>query len=265
VAVLNTTQMAKIRSQRSSVFDLHCEDTLGHRFVVEMQLAKQKNFFERLVFYASQCVTNLVQKGGMKFDFPKVYSLGFLNFIPDEEADTKDLVRHIGFVDLKKRKREFPKVHISYVMLPRFVKTQDKCNTPRDIWLYLFRHLHEMEQIPPKFRKKWLTDLFSTAKIANFTAEELRRYEANMKAINDYYNTLACAKEDAMAEGRKEGLAEGRAEGRTEGRAEGRAEGRTEGALRKALEMAKIMLDAHEPLAKIMRYTHLSRRQLATL
>jgi hypothetical protein len=39
VTVLNSTQMAKTRSQRSSVFDLHCEDMLGHRFVVEMQLA----------------------------------------------------------------------------------------------------------------------------------------------------------------------------------------------------------------------------------
>jgi predicted transposase/invertase (TIGR01784 family) len=253
VAVLNTTQMAKTRRKRSSVFDLHCEDTLGHRFVVEMQLAKQEHFFERLVFYASQCVTGLVRKGGMNFNFPKVYSLGFLNFIPDEEAGTKNLVRHIGFVDLKNRKKEFPKVHISYVMLQRFHKRPEKCETTQDIWLYLFRHLHEMEKIPPKFRKKWLKDLFSTAKIANFTEQELRNYEESMKAYWDYKNTLAYAKKEGVQEGLKEGLRKGEARGKAQGK------------LAAMLDMAKAMLADHKPLSEIMRYTGLKRQQLAVL
>jgi predicted transposase/invertase (TIGR01784 family) len=79
--------------------------------------------------------------------------------------------------------------------------------------------------------------LFSTAKIANFTEQELRNYEESMKAYWDYRNTLAYAK--------KEGL--------------------QEGMLQKAYDMAKSMLADHEPLAKIMRYTGLSRHQLATL
>jgi hypothetical protein len=65
VTVLNTTYTAKTKKLRSAVFDLHCKDELGNYFVVEMQLAKQDYFFERLIFYASQCVTSLVKKGGM--------------------------------------------------------------------------------------------------------------------------------------------------------------------------------------------------------
>jgi predicted transposase YdaD len=70
-----------------------------------------------------------------------------------------------------------------------------------------------------------------------------------MKALNDYHRTLAYAKKEGTAEGRLEGL----------------AEGLTKGKLAAMLDMAKAMLAAHEPLANIVRYTGLSKRQLAAL
>jgi predicted transposase/invertase (TIGR01784 family) len=237
VTVLNTTYTAKTKKLRSAVFDLHCEDKQGNRFVVEMQLAKQDNFFERLLFYAAQCVTSLVKKGGMYFGIPRVYSLGFLNFIPDNEIGTTDIVRHIGFVDLDHRETDYPKVHISYVMLPRFTKSIEECNEGQDIWLYLFRHISELETIPPKLQKKWLADLFSVLKIAKFTPQELRSYEASMKALNDYTRTIAYAK--------KEGVAEG--------------------AIRKAKDIAKRLLAKGMSLADIEEATRLSKPEILAL
>jgi predicted transposase/invertase (TIGR01784 family) len=238
VTVLNTTYTAKTRKQRSAVFDLHCEDAKGNRFIVEMQLAKQDNFFERLLFYAAQCVTSLVKKGGMDFSIPRVYSLGFLNFIPENEIGTTDIVRHIGFVDLDHRQTDYPQVHISYVMLPRFTKSLEECDEDgQDIWLYLFRHITELKTIPPKLQKKWLDDLFLALKIANFTPTELRRYEASMKALNDYDRTIAYAG--------KEGFALG--------------------SLRQAQKMARWMLSKGMDMADIEEATGLSKPEILAL
>ena len=43
--------------------------------------------------------------------------------------------------------------------------------------------------------------VFEVAKICNFTDVELRSYEANMKYLNDYNNTIEYAKKEGMEKG----------------------------------------------------------------
>nr|WP_220495763.1 Rpn family recombination-promoting nuclease/putative transposase [Oceanospirillum sediminis] len=39
--------------------------------------------------------------------------------------------------------------------LPNFTKTEDELESLQDKWFYLFRHLHELEEIPPVSEKKY--------------------------------------------------------------------------------------------------------------
>jgi len=68
-----------------------------------------------------------------------------------------------------------------------------------------------------------------------------------------------------MAEGRAEGLAEGRAEGLTKGIAEGLAKGISQGIAKGVSQIAKSMLQAGEFVAKIMKYTKLSKKEILAL
>jgi hypothetical protein len=43
--------------------------------------------------------------------------------------------------------------------------------------------------------------VFEVAKICNFTDSELHSYEANMKYLNDYNNTIEYAKKEGMERG----------------------------------------------------------------
>ncbi|MDR1812566.1 MAG: hypothetical protein LBQ87_07050, partial [Candidatus Fibromonas sp.] len=52
------------------------------------------------------------------------------------------------------------------------------------------------------------------AEICNFNDVELRDYEANMKYLNDYNNTIEYAKKEGMERGIKKGVAKGVAIGR---------------------------------------------------
>ncbi|MBO5799156.1 MAG: hypothetical protein J6R41_03865, partial [Paludibacteraceae bacterium] len=73
-----------------------------------------------------------------------------------------------------------------------------------------------------------LLELIERAQVCNFTDEELARYEAGLKALEDRVDFKEML-EEGIARGRAEGLAEGLAEGKAEGLAEGIAKGKVEG------------------------------------
>jgi hypothetical protein len=62
-----------------------------------MQINKQDFFIGRALFYISLEITGLAKQGGKyKFDYPRVYSLSFLNYEPNPEDAKRDIVQHIG-------------------------------------------------------------------------------------------------------------------------------------------------------------------------
>jgi len=203
IFLLPNEQINKTRKQRAAVFDLHCTDSTGNRFIIEVQISKQDHFLGRLLFYIGETISNLVKKGrNYKFDYPRVYSLSFLNYEPEPRGRKGDIVEHIGLVKIKKPLyRRYPNIHVALVILPRFKKTLEQCETICDRWLYLFKNLHLLDRIPPEFNSKLFRPVFEVAKICNFTDSELRNYEANMKYLNDYNNTIEYAKKEGMEKG----------------------------------------------------------------
>jgi predicted transposase YdaD len=81
-----------------------------------------------------------------------------------------------------------------------------------------------------------LLELIERAQVCNFTDEELARYEAGLKALEDRVDFkemleegIARGRAEGKAEGLAEGMEKGKAEGLTEGMIKGKAEGLAEG------------------------------------
>ncbi|MBO5800421.1 MAG: hypothetical protein J6R41_10420, partial [Paludibacteraceae bacterium] len=81
-----------------------------------------------------------------------------------------------------------------------------------------------------------LLELIERAQVCNFTDEELARYEAGLKALEDHVDFkelleegVARGRAEGKAEGLAEGMEKGKAEGLTEGMIKGKAEGKAEG------------------------------------
>jgi predicted transposase/invertase (TIGR01784 family) len=209
ITQLPTERKNRTMKQRAAVFDLHCKDSSGNRFIVEMQINKQDFFIGRALFYISLEITGLARQGGKyNFDYPRVYSLSFLNYEPNPEDAKGDIVQHIGLFDIKHSEKRYNHIHIALVILKRFKKKLCRCKTTFDLWLYLFNNLHKLKEIPPEFDNELFRPLFEVAEIAKFTDEELRSYEASMKYVDDYNATIECAKKES----REESWAEFRAE-----------------------------------------------------
>ncbi len=208
VFLLPNEQINKTRKQRAAIFDLHCTDSNGNRFIIEVQISKQDHFLGRLLFYISQTITNLVKKGRKyKFDYPRIYSLSFLNYEPEPKGLRGDIVEHIGLFKIKKHPdKRYHHIHIALAILPRFKKSLEQCKSTSDLWLYLFKNLHKLNKIPPRLNNKLFRPVFEIAKISNFTNSELRDYEANMKYLSDYNNTIEYAKKEGVAIGERRGV-----------------------------------------------------------
>ena len=99
-----------------------------------------------------------------------------------------------------------------FLELGRFRKHIWELETMSDKWMYLLRHMHEMEEIPEKFSDPLFRRLFILSEIGKFTADELKQYEESMKYMSDYYNVINTAAEEAEKRGLARGLEEGKLE-----------------------------------------------------
>ncbi|MBO5799883.1 MAG: hypothetical protein J6R41_07655, partial [Paludibacteraceae bacterium] len=162
----------------------------------------------------------------------------------------------------------------------------DKIERPsnKDCWLEVIKNLGErMYKISPSVYEKAdpaLLELIERAQVCNFTDEELARYEAGLKALEDRVDFKemleegiargrAEGKAEGLAEGKAEGLAEGmirgKAEGIAEGMVKGKAEGKAEGIKETQLSTARKMLKLGMPIEEISEITGLTKEEISKL
>lgn len=195
---------------RKAIFDLNCISPAGERFVVELQKAKQNYFRDRSVYYATFPIQEQAQRGEWNYQLSAVYTVGILDFVFEEDRDAgnKEVVHT---VQLKNQHGAvfYDKLTFIYLTLPNFHKGLDELESTQDKWFYIFRHLHEMDDIPAVLQEQVFLQLFDAARIARFEPEERKAYESSLK----YYRDLKNVTDTAREEGREEGHEEGREEG----------------------------------------------------
>jgi predicted transposase/invertase (TIGR01784 family) len=240
--IMNSEMFGKTRFRRDAIFDVYCKDASGARFIVEVQVKGQKHFIERTFFYLCMIISSLATKG-KKFDFniPKLYSISFLEFELDFGKGCTEVIQHLSMRNDKHPEVCYGMLQMTFVILPRFKKTESECETVMDKFLFALKNGYKLKKVPKSFREKELRDIFRIAEISNFTESEIKQYEAAMMNRYDYKATIAYAKE------------------------EGETRGVVIGAGKKANEIARNMLgDGMEP-ALVARYTKLPLKTVKAL
>ncbi len=213
---------------RKAIFDLYCVGESGERFIVEVQKAKQNFFKDRSIYYASFPIQEQAQKGDWDYRLEPVYTVGILDFIFDEHKSDVELLHT---VELKNQRCEvfYDKLKFIYIELPKFKKQEDDLETQFDKWLYVFRHLSNLQDRPRKLQDRIFQKLFEAAEIARFSPEERDAYEESLK----YYRDLKNVVDTSRLEGIK--------------------------------AVAKEMKDDGEPIEKIIKHTNLNREEIDDL
>lgn len=255
----NTEHPGLTEEERSSRFDVYCEDENGSCFysslVLMDQAAKaQKEFRETVGKDTGK---------GWDYNFQPLYVVSFLNYKnwTSENAQGKKnpYISTYRYVDIETRDELSDSTNLVFIDLYSFTKTEEECESLEDIWMYSIKNMHTLMVCPEKFKGTEIEDLYIKSELAKMTIEQRIKHEEGIMTRNDILNSISEQIEEARKEaieiGIREGIEEGRAEGRAQGRAlgreegirEGRAEGRAEG----QAETIRKMLAAGIPASAI--------------
>ena len=249
-------QLPASPEDRTGIYDVYCTDTMGRRFIVEMQRGWQVYIKDRVLYYATFPIIQQAQKGAeWRFELEPIYCIAILDFVlgdNDAENDAQYL-RRIQLADVKTKKIFYDKLTFVYIELPKFQQTVTQLHTDADRWIYLLRHMPELQDIPAELAAESFTQAFAIAREAALSPQERLQYEISLKIARDRFATLDGAHFKGLQEGREEGRKEGRDEGLKEGLQQAR------------LEVARTMLASGLDTALIAQLTGLPVETIATL
>ena len=248
----NPEKLGVAAAERKAIFDIHCEDEKGGRFVVEIQKAKIRFFKDRAVFYTTFPIREQAEKGDWNFKLNPIYCVAILDFTFGDERPQKDYVSNVRLKD-QYCQVFYEKLTYIFIEMPRFVKKANELENHFDKWLYFLKNLEDFEDIPDILKEDVFIKGFEIAEIANFDEQQLRAYEESLKVYRDLKGVVDTSFEEGKVEGIQEGMERGKAEGMEKGKTE------------KALEMARMMKQEGEPTEKISHYTGLTPREIEKL
>lgn len=193
---------------RKAIFDIYCTSIEGERFIVELQKARQDYFKDRSVYYASFPIQEMAEKGEWNFQLSPVFTIGILNFTFKDHESEKETIRH--HVQLKDQncKVFYDKLHFIYLELPKFTKTLQACTSRYDKWLWIFKNLPNLEDIPVDLKEDIFIKLFNISEVAKFGAAEQAAYQQSLKYLRDLKNVVDTAHRKGIKEGEKENAIE---------------------------------------------------------
>ena len=266
----NTEHPGMTEEERSSRFDVYCEDENGICFQVEMQNWSQKFFHKRAVYYSSLVLHDQAikaqmqtdekkQKTGRKwdYDFQPLYVVSFLNFrnwtYENIGEKLNEFISLYRYKDIETGNELGDGTNLVFVDLHRFTKSIEECTSLEDIWIYSIKNMNMLESCPEKIIGTEIEELFFQSELAKMTPEQRIKFEEEFMTQNDILNSI----EEQLEDARKEAIAVGLAEGREEGRAEGRAEANA--------DVAKKLLEMQMDIRSIAEVTGLSIEAIKAL
>ena len=201
----NTENLGNTPVDRKAIFDLYCESNSGEKFIVEMQKAKHDYFKDRSVYYATFPIQEQAKKGKWNYKLKAVYTIGILDFIFRDHQDDPTLLHIVELKDQDCRVF-YDKLKFIYIELPKFNKTIDELQNHFEQWLFVLKHLPDLEYQPSSLQDNVFKQLFDTAQITNLSPEDRLAYENSLK----YYRDMAGVVETARREGIQQGIEQGR-------------------------------------------------------
>jgi predicted transposase/invertase (TIGR01784 family) len=188
--------------ERKAVYDLYCITGNDEHIIVEIQYISQLYFKDRTLLYAARLINEQSVKGkDWDFKLPSVYSVNILDFrfedallplgIEVKRADENKYVSKIQLIDCDTGELFYDKLTFFYIELPGFTKELQDFKTFFEQWIFIIKHLHELNDLPEELRNDEVFEqLFEIAKIAKMTQNEVNNYLKDLNNMNIVRNEI---------------------------------------------------------------------------
>jgi predicted transposase/invertase (TIGR01784 family) len=185
---------------RKAIFDIYCKGKNGQNFIVEMQKEKLKFFKDRGLFYITFPIQEEAKKGEWDFRLPHIYFIAILDFIYDEKEERKKFERYIQLKD-QDGDVFYDKLHLKFLQMPLFTKTESELTTRYDKWCYFLKNLETFDNIPSVLKEPIFEKAFKTAEISAMSKEEHDKYLESLMSYLESKGMLDTAREEGKIEG----------------------------------------------------------------
>ena len=226
VDILNPASQIEWREDKRPVLDLKVRDETGKLYHVEVQVANEKFFAERVLYYWSRLSASQLASGDEYDRLQPVYSIVITDFVMFKN----EFGYHHCF-SLLERERHFPltdMMQIHFISLTGFDTTPENAHTLLDKWLCLFK---EGTQLNKKIVEAWkqqnpeIREAYQ--ELEKLGANEAFRWEVEdrINGIRRWLTGLSASFEEGLEKGMLQGELLGLERGREEGLERGREEG----------------------------------------
>ena len=179
---------------KSSILDLHCRDERDNLIEIEVQIQRETNFLKRLVFYSSQMIVQQGEPGpDWDYDVKPVYVISFARF---RVFDDDRSLHRAGILDYETAEQLVNCANFTIVELPKVARMIRKSDSEVAKWMFIFRYLHRLKELPPALKTEKFEGLLPYAKLARFNKKELKRYRYIMHLKWDRYAQQLAFAED---------------------------------------------------------------------
>ena len=270
----NVEVLSDRKGGRGVIFDLFCTTDSGDKIIVEMQNYSQLFFKTRANYYLYTLMTKVLGRGvdwnKMKEDIPHLIGIFFLG---KRMGNEKKAIIETEEYDRVEKTPFWDRMRKYFIILENFDFSELEHPSFKDCWIEIIKNLGDnMYRIHPSVYEKAdpaLLELIEKAKVGNLSEEEYLRYEAGLKALEDYIDfdemlAEAQAKVEEI-EAKLEGAQAMAAEQQAKAKAEGRTQGRAEGEKHNQIETAKRMLNENLSAELISKLTGLSQDEVDKL
>ena len=244
-------------AKKQSVVDVLCQDHMGRKYIVEMQVAKTKGFEKRAQYYAAKTYSTQLLQGQQYDALKEVIFLAITDFIMfDDKSSYKS--DHL-ILDRDTHEQDLKDLVFTFVELPKFKKSLDELKTVTDRWLYFFKYAAstlEEEVVRIAGGQEEIGKAYQVLNRFTWTDNDILIYEQEEKSERDLQAMIDQGIADGETRGEARGLAKGLAKGLAEGEARGEAKKQCEIALkmlRRGLSDLEIAEDTGLSLEEIKR------------
>ena len=222
-------QHGLVISDKNTNFDLYCtEEGTGEQFIVEMQMAAQATYTDRMLAYATYPIhAQLAAKLGkvragelspMDYSLSPVYVVSIVNFsLPhqDERIMEDGMISRYEIRSGRTGELMTGALNFVYLELGRLrwgEAEAGRCETLLEQFAHSVKYMHRQARRPDGFEDKLIQDLYKAAEMAGMSIEKRAQIDKQMTTQLDINGWVKYAREEGLAEGHAKGKAEGKAE-----------------------------------------------------
>lgn len=210
---LNTFNVKEYLKDKLTILDVKAVDSTGVRFDVEMQVAPDKSYLQRMMYYLDKLYTEQLKEKEPYEKLCKAISISILDFIFfEEEGDLHNIYRYLNI----KSKRELTDLkEIHFIELPKFKKDKPKRDMEKfEKWLLVLKfgelYANDIENLPEELKQEEEIVMALQEMIRASNDDMVREIlDMRSKARHDEASRLYQAKQEGEEIGEQRGILKG--------------------------------------------------------